>query len=508
MMNKTRQTERGMAVIATTIMLVILIPVIGLAIDVTMLYIDKARLQGAVDGAALAGAEGLARGTSDATQQTNAKQAAAEYVFLNYPTTFFFTNSVTVNQTTDVTIDETVANQRTVSVTGHANVPTLFMRWLNFTSTNVNASATVTRRDVNIVLVVDRSGSLQASGSCGAVQQASVNFVNKFSNGSDNVGLITFASSTSVDFPIASNFAGATSTLPAPTKTVATMLGQITCAGSTSSPMALWYGYDQLVGLAQPNALNVILFFTDGTPTGVNVNMPLLAGSGCSAAHAAGTVFTSYRNINGLYNTFTGGDTFFGVLAPGNTSGSHPQDDTNAVVTTDGSNAAGCAFNANWSTSETTYSDFVGVPEFDIYGDNLNSGYQAISTEVACALPSNVNNKCFAIGSGTNVSASAMAQNGTDEAAKKIRSGSAEPSALPNSGHSLSNVVIYSIGLGNALVGTLNQDLLNRVSNTPASGIYVAPPTQQQGDFILAPTTADINAAFATIAAEILRIAK
>ena len=166
MTNKARRTERGMAVIATTIMLVILIPVIGLAIDVTMLYIDKARLQGAVDGAALAGAEGLARGTLDATQQTNAKQAAAQYVFLNYPTTFFFTNSITVNQATDVTIDETVANQRTVGVTGHANVPTLFMRWLNFTSTNVNASATVTRRDVNIVLVVDRSGSLScASGS-------------------------------------------------------------------------------------------------------------------------------------------------------------------------------------------------------------------------------------------------------------------------------------------------------------------------------------------------------
>src|SRR5580700_9086125 len=154
---RKRQSERGMAVIAATIMLVILIPVIGLAIDVTLLYVDRARLQGAVDGAALAGAEGLARGTSDAAQQTSAKQAAAEYVFLNYPTTFFFTNSITVSQTTDITIDESVANQRTVSVTAHANVPTLFMRWLNFTSTNVNASATVTQRDVNIVLVVDRS---------------------------------------------------------------------------------------------------------------------------------------------------------------------------------------------------------------------------------------------------------------------------------------------------------------------------------------------------------------
>ena len=157
---RKKRAERGIAVIATTIMLVILIPVIGLAIDVTLLYVDKARLQGAADGAALAGAESLARGANDAAQQTSARQAAAEYVFLNYPTTFFFTNSVTVNQLTDVTIDETVANQRTVGVTAHANVPTLFMRWLHFTATNVVASATVTRRDVNLVLVVDRSGSL------------------------------------------------------------------------------------------------------------------------------------------------------------------------------------------------------------------------------------------------------------------------------------------------------------------------------------------------------------
>jgi hypothetical protein len=173
------------------------------------------------------------------------------------------------------------------------------------------------------------------------------------------------------------------------------------------------------------------------------------------------------------------------------------------IITTDGTNAQSCAFGVSWSSNVTTYSDFIGVPEVDIYGDNLNSGYQPIGTEVACGTQN-----CFAIGSGTTVSASAMAQNGTDQAALKIRQGAAEPSTLPHAGSSLSNVIIYSIGLGNALVGVLNQDLLNRVSNTPASGIYVAPPTQQQGDFILAPTSADINAAFAQIASEILRIAK
>ncbi len=370
---RTRQAERGIAVIATTIMLVILIPVIGLALDVTLLYVDKARLQGAVDGAALAGAESLARGDNDSAQKTAAAQAAASYVFLNYPTSFFFTNSVTVNQATDVTIDETVANQRTVGVTAHANVPTLFMRWLNFTSTNVNASATVTRRDVNIVLVVDRSGSLSCSTgscSCPAVIQAATNFVNKFSNGSDNVGLVTFASSTNVDFPIANNFQTATVNVP-------TLINGVSCEGSTSSAMALWTGYDQLVGLNQPAALNVILFFTDGIPTGVDVNMPYdVTQNTCSHAHPASGSNPPY--INGLYNTFTGLNEYFGLLNPFSTSTSVANGDFN--ITPDGLSGHNCYFASGWvggtAPNDQALTDFKGVPQHDVFGDNLNSGYQ------------------------------------------------------------------------------------------------------------------------------------
>jgi len=40
---------------------------------------------------------------------------------------------------------------------------------------------------------------------------------------------------------------------------VSTMLGNIACAGIDQQRQGLWLGYDQLVGLAQPGALNVIL---------------------------------------------------------------------------------------------------------------------------------------------------------------------------------------------------------------------------------------------------------
>src|SRR5271166_5535507 len=301
MTNTNRLVQRGFALIAATIMMVILIPVMGLAIDTTLLYVDKARLQGAVDGAALAAAQSLSRGNDDATQ------AAANFVFLNYQNGLTFTNSVTVNHTTDITIDESVANQRTITVTAHANIATLFMKWLNFSSTNVVASSTVTRRDVNIAMVVDRSGSLATSGSCGAVQQAAINFVNKFANGRDNMALVTFATTTHADFPIANNFQTATPSVP-------TLINDIACAGSTSSAMALWYGYDQLVGLNQPAALNIILFFTDGKPTGVNVNMPIANGSPCTSPHTGPPKY-----INGLYNTYTNVDQFWGLAQPTNT---------------------------------------------------------------------------------------------------------------------------------------------------------------------------------------------
>jgi Flp pilus assembly protein TadG len=503
---RTKNTRKGFAAIATTIMLVILIPVFGLAIDVTLLYVDKTRLQGAVDGAALAGAESLARGTSDSAQIAAAVGAAAQYVFLNYPSSFFFTNSVTVTQdatgkTGDVTIDETVANQRTVAVTGHANVPTLFMRWLNFTSTNVKASATVTRRDVNIVVVMDRSGSLQTSGSCAAVQQAAVNFVNKFSNGSDQLGLVTFAASTGADFPIANNFLGASGTLPAPAKTVPQIISGMACASSTSSAMALWYGYDQLVGLAQPTALNVILFFTDGKPTGVDVNMPIAPGH-CSSPNAP-TASIPYKYINGLYSTYTDHDQPFGILKPTN-GGTVPSGD--AALTTDGGGGAGC----NYPSNENDITDFLGIPTADVFGDQMVNGYGGNAAYLTPVTTVTSGTNTFI--DITNVTNSDyMAENAADYAAQAIRAGASEPVSatglLNHVGHSLSNVIIYTVGLGNAPY-PLSVPLLERISNDPTSNIYVAPPTEQQGKFILAPTSADINAAFASIAAEILRIAK
>ena len=73
---KKRIKQRGVAIYVTSVILVMAVPMAGLAIDGSILYILKCRLQGAVDGAALAAARSLARGSDDNAQVDSAKTAA------------------------------------------------------------------------------------------------------------------------------------------------------------------------------------------------------------------------------------------------------------------------------------------------------------------------------------------------------------------------------------------------------------------------------------------------
>jgi hypothetical protein len=94
-----------------------------------------------------------------------------------------------------------------------------------------------------------------------------------------------------------------------------------------------------------------------------------------------------------------------------------------------------------------------------------------------------------------------LTQNSLDDAALKIRSGAIITGPLPNAGRRLRDVIIYSVGLG-----AVNIDLLQRVCNDPSNPAYRN--SQRPGLFILAPTAADISAAFSTVASDILRIAR
>ena len=455
-------------------MMVFIIPMIGLSVDVGILYAVRTKLSMACDAGALAGARSLSRGLDDAAQQNSAKTIAKQYILLNFPNGYFGTPAPTPP---DPTIDETVANQRSVTVSASVNVPLYFLRWFGGSFTTVSSSATAVRRDVNVVIVMDRSGSLANSGSCAPLQQAAINFVNRFANGRDNVGLVTFASSGLSDFPIANNFLSASPTIP-------TILNSLTCTGATSSAEGLWLGYTQLVGLNQPNALNVLLFFTDGYPTALTASFPIKSSSPCTDKTAkTGVLAAGFYASDPLTPVAVGG--LFSQIGQ-----TQPMASDSNIAPSSASSRQNCAYAANWpSTVWNVGSDITYVPKTDFYGNAMNTNYQAVTYYDGNG---NINVDPWSV---MNASV-----NAADSAALRIRQGA----AVAGVGSGIANIRAYSIGLGNA--GGVPADFLERVSNDPRASNF--DNSKPSGFYIYAPTAADLSDAFSQIASEILHISR
>jgi len=233
--------------------------------------------------------------------------------------------------------------------------------------------------------VLDRSHSMALSSSCAPMIAAAQEFVDQFASGRDNVGLITFASSTYLNFALSNTFDTASPNLQ-------TLIGNIDCDGSTSSAEALSAAYQQLAALNQPGALNVVLFFTDGQPTGVTFDMPILKTSPCSATTPGNPTgpgaYTLPGNakgyIRGTYNTFINANQFFGILQhTGNPGPPAVQVEVNGDYVP-APNSTGCNYMAGWSNNDsvnnmTDTSDVVGLPQKDIWGNSANTSYQPVT---------------------------------------------------------------------------------------------------------------------------------
>ena len=334
---------------------------------------------------------------------------------------------------------------------------------------SIQVTSKAARRDVNIMIVMDRSGSLAISGSCTPLKAAAVNFVDKFADGRDNLGLITFATSSRVDFAPATVFKAS----------VESILNNVTCTGGTNSAQALWQGYQQLVALNQSGALNAIVFFTDGRPTAVTENFPILSGSPCQSHAAKLGVLTPGYNQN----------------TPGATLGLYVQTAPHAPPLASDqtviSNRSGCYFTQNQGW--VSY-DVANAPTTDSSGNSLTAtGYRSVAhngSGLDVTNPQNVEN---------------FSTNAADHAALRIRRGDPDPS---QGNKSLAGVTIYSIGLGGAAAGTTVDDvLLKRMANDPS--LTPNPVAAgNQGRYVYAADWQDLDQAFLQVASEVLRLAK
>ncbi|MEQ1949345.1 MAG: vWA domain-containing protein [Bryobacteraceae bacterium] len=517
-----KRKDRGVALIVGTAALVMIIPAVGLAIDVGYVYAVKAKLQAAVDGAALAAARGLSLGQTTQAQAASAKQNAVNWFYSNLPPNDWATKNTqmdTSNQHVLVYDDPTNPQVRNVTVTAETSAPTWFMRWFGKDASVIRATSNAARRDVVAMLVLDRSGSM--GGSCSALIDAAKQFTGQFAAGRDQIGLVTFSDGVAPVIAPSTSFQTTLGYINAMGSGTGA-LDTIKCNGSTSTAEAVSLGYNELYKKSLPGALNLVVVETDGLPNTAVYNWwdgasyGISATSACKDANnktrAAGgwATASSGRQWFGGQNLSSGGSSFIPNISAGTTGSvstsdppartmtvlrnpiqtSHATSNNTVNIT---STAPGCTFAGGTSSS---IADFAWMPSADVYGNAINptSAYAPVTTTNGkIAVTRNTNTDW------TNIHNAAL--NVTDNAAYRARTNPTLP------------VYVFTIGFSNAV----DNVLLQRMANDPGwltspdcvnSGACSNYADQPQGRYVHAANTQELMQAFLSLSSEVLRLSR
>lgn len=502
--------QRGVALLVFTLSLVLVIPTVGLAIDAGILYAIRAKLSAAADAAALAAGRSLSVGLTLAEQEASAVNRARAFFHANFPDGYLGSR----NKRVSIQVAETAYRTRTVTVEAAVDAPSYFMRLLGFGMVTVRARGQASRRDVNVMLVLDRSGSMANSGACEPMKAAARQFVSQFANGRDRLGLITYGVTYLLAYPPQQNFKTSSPSLEQ-------VISQITCSGGTGMAQALWQAYQQLVAINEPGALNLIVLFTDGLPNGITASFPIKTKTDTRYGYGA----DGYTSTSTLYSMEPSpcldadGDRY--DRRPGQSSSTYgppnwnpywsPANKVGAIAAVGNATASrGYTYGIFNTTAisinqpnETAIADHNGcrfasslgyvrrdiayIPDYDLYG-NPTRGYTPV--EVFPSGP-----YAGKIRPDTPSSVGKASRNAVDNAAQRIR----------DDDHI--NPIIYTIGLGDPTgADPPDEVLMRRISNDPASPIY--DPTEPPGLYVFAPDKTQLNLAFARVASEILRLAQ
>jgi hypothetical protein len=333
---------------------------------------------------------------------------------------------------------------------------------------------------VNLILTLDRSGSMQTAGACGIMTNNAISFVEKFTEGRDRLGLVTFMGAGHLDYASTLNF-------KTQNPTMEQTIGTLVCGGNTGTAQALHLAYQQLQVINQPGALNIIVLFTDGLPNGIVSNafpVKTKADTRYGVSNTSSLVATPKSGCAGATLPLAFIAQWGGDQSTGDTAGI--MDSTGVAITSTSQptiSSSGCSYNADVKNMRQ---DVAYIPTKDLY-NNPTTGYTAVET-----YPSG--NYVGKIRVDTPTSIAKASKNTADAQATTIRS---DANLTP---------VIYVIGLGGTDPEPIDDIFMERVANDRRSPIYN--PAQQTGLYVYAPNASQLQDAFNTIASEILRLAQ
>jgi Flp pilus assembly protein TadG len=488
-----RRGNRGSTLILVLMMLpVFLIPLVGLGIDGTMLFLVQAKLSAAADGAVLGA--GRLLGTS-----ANTTEIAGEFLNVNFPAGYWGSTNL---QSTITATD--VSGLHTISLNATVQVPLLFMRILGQSSSTVAASAVASKRDVRMMIVVDRSGSVVEENANPTIVSVLDQFVansstSAFVDGRDEIGMISFGASWKLDFSPTIYFQSSTPNIGTAIGNIPFTQSNGTSANSgTNTAEGLYQAWYQLRQINDPTALNVILLLTDGRPSGFTGNFT--STSQCKSTYPHGGVLQSYVGL-GTYPFWpppTSGADVIGI----STSTYQGVPETNYVE----SNSSGCGYSGGASTSVET--DIPTIPANAGPIDNVGS----IPQYTTVGVPTQTQGYYLNFGNSTSDPKSIRyaAFNVADNIATLIRQ------------DTVVKPVLFVIGLSysGTLTEPLDSDWLARIANDPSYVIQTSDPdahttagnsvyqSGQTAGWYYLSNLSTLQQAFSNVSSQILRLSQ
>ncbi len=449
---------KGQVLILTAVVIVVLIGVVGLAVDSGIGYLIKAKLNAAVDAAGIAAARSVSQGLTQADQAANGKVAAKKFFDANYPTGYF--SSVPVWTEPTVTFSQ---GKVIIDVAARATVPITFMGIFGFKVLDVAASAQAIRKDLDMAFVVDTTGSM--SGVAAQVRSAAKTFLGYFNTTAERVALIHFSSGAVVDVPFKSNQSRGFDRT-----SMNTVINGYNFTGYTNYAEGFWNARDQLnrvINVANRSSLRVVVFFSDGAPNTAASYFTFKTASACSSPGAIATGEGATGSISGLYNI----NSQYQQL-PGN-----------------------CWRSDLIPSSSTNYLTTTALPQWYNAHNKLDREFQFAPNPAGLR---NVTN---------NTSTSNLAYRNINRASRNLAEEMASKSRQEG-------IYVFTLGLGSNLrTGTgpdneQGEDLLKCMANTPDSLTRCYKPSEPVGVYCWARTANDLGPCFARLASEVLRLTK
>jgi Mg-chelatase subunit ChlD len=251
-MKSTIHNQRGAVIVIFALSLVVLIGFVAIGTEVGRWYHVRAELSKAVDAAAIAGAANISNTTIDV------EALARDFGMENFQPGYLGTAT---EEGRSVSFTTTRPETGRISVTGRTTSVGVLSRLFGVEYVPTTASGLAQKNKVEIMMVLDRSGSM-AGNPLSNLKTAARAFLGYYEDtqDEDRIGLVTFATGVSLRAPDINFFTPITSSINA-----------MAATGATNAEDALAQAgaaFTDQTGVSAANRIQqFIVFFTDGRPT-------------------------------------------------------------------------------------------------------------------------------------------------------------------------------------------------------------------------------------------------